>query len=89
MHPTICTHVCSVASDLSDSATPWTEACQALLYSSPGKNTGGGCHALLQGNLPDPGIESMSPASPALAADSLPLAQPGKPMAIYLKCIYI
>ena len=55
-------------------------------WDSPGKNTGGGCHALLQGNLPDPGIESMSPA---LAADSLPLAQPGKPIAVYLKCIYI
>ena len=38
-----------------------------------------GCHALLQGNLPDPGVESMSPASPALAADSLQLEEPGKP----------
>ena len=53
-------------------------------WDSPGKNTGGGCHALLQGNLPDPGVESMSPASPALAADSLPLAEPGKPISIYL-----
>jgi len=34
------------------------------------------CHALLQGNLPDPGIE---PKSPALQGDSLPLASPGKP----------
>ena len=34
---------------------------------SPGKNTGVGCHALLQGNLPHPGIKSGSPASPALA----------------------
>ena len=24
----------------------------------PGKDTGGGCHALLQGNLPNPGIET-------------------------------
>ena len=33
---------------------------------SPGKNTGVGCHALLQGNPPNPGIE---PRSPALQAD--------------------
>ena len=42
----------------------------------PGKNTGMGCHCLLQGNLPDPGIE---PGSPALQADSLlsePLGEP-------------
>ena len=31
-------------------------------WDSPGKNTGVGCHALLQGNLPHPGIESTSPA---------------------------
>ena len=31
-------------------ATPWTEACQApLSVDSPGKNTGVGCHSLLQG----------------------------------------
>ena len=34
---------------------------------SPGKNTGVGGHALLQGYLPNPGIE---PRSPALQADS-------------------
>ena len=34
---------------------------------SPGKNIGVGCHALLQENLPNPGIE---PRSPALQADS-------------------
>ena len=34
-------------------ATPWTVARQApLSMGSPGKNTGVGCHALLQGNLP-------------------------------------
>ena len=38
----------------------------------PGKNTGVGCHFLLQGHLPDPGTE---PASPALQADSL-LSEP-------------
>ena len=31
------------------------------------------------GDLPDPRIELMSPASPALLVDSLPLVPPGKP----------
>ena len=43
---------------------------------SPGKNTGVGCHALLQGNLPNSGIE---PRSPALWANSLRTDPPGKP----------
>ena len=33
----------------------------------PGKNDRVGCHFLLQGGLPDPGIEPMSLMSPALA----------------------
>ena len=37
-------------------ATPWTEACQAPLFmDSPGKNTGMGCHFLLQGIFPSQG----------------------------------
>ena len=46
------------------------------------RNTGADCHFLLQGNLPDPGIES----NPCLLhllrcqAGSLPLAPAGKPM---------
>ena len=38
-------------SAVSDSATPWTIAHQALLcpWDSLGKNTGVGCHSLLQG----------------------------------------
>ena len=43
----------------------------------PGKNTGVGCHLLLQGNLPDPGIEPTSPVSPALQVDSLLLSHRG------------
>ena len=35
-------------------------------WDSPGRNTGVGCHALLQGNLPDPGIKPLSFESPAL-----------------------
>ena len=42
----------------------------------PGKNTGAGCHFLLQGNLPSPGME---PASPALAGGFCTTEAPGKP----------
>ena len=35
-----------------------------------------GCHFLLQGNLPDPGIK---PRSPALQVDTLPSELPGNP----------
>ena len=48
-------------------------------WDSPGNNTGVGCHALLWGDLPDSGIESSSPASPELQADSLPLSHLGSP----------
>ena len=42
---------------------------------SPGKNTGVGCHTLLQGIFPTQETESRSPA---LQADSLPTNLPGK-----------
>ena len=45
-------------------------------WDSPGKNTGVGCHALLQGNLPNPGIELRSLT---LQEDSLPSEPPGNP----------
>ena len=42
---------------------PWTVARQAPLSTgSPGRKAGAGRHALLQGNLPDPGIKLTSPA---------------------------
>ena len=43
---------------------------------SPGKNIGMGCHALLQGDLPNPETE---PKSPTMQVDSLPTELPGKP----------
>ena len=46
-------------------------------WNSPGQNTGAGSLSLLQGDLPDPGIETRSPA---LQADSLPVEPPGKPI---------
>ena len=60
-------------------ATPWTVAHQAPLWDSPGKNTGVGCHALLQG------IFSTQRSNPCLLrllhgqAGALPLAPLGKP----------
>ena len=44
-------------------------------WNSPGQNTGVGSLSLLQGNLPNPGIE---PRSSTLQADSLPAEPQGK-----------
>ena len=56
--------------------------CNPVDCSPPGSSVRGifqarrvGCHFLLQGNLPDPGIE---PRSPALQADTLTSEPPGK-----------
>ena len=38
------------------------------------------------GDLPNPGIKPMSPASPALQVDSLPTESPGKPSGPYILC---
>ena len=45
-------------------------------WNSPAQNTRVGSLSLLQGVLPNPGIE---PRSPELQVDSLPAEQPGKP----------
>ena len=69
---------------LSDSLQPCG---QQLLcpWNSPGKNTGVGCHSLLQRIFPNPGIE---PGSSALLADSLPSELWGRP--IYLaSCCHV
>ena len=51
-------------------------------WDSPGKNIGEGCHFFLQGNLPDPGIEPVSPVSLALAGGFFTTEPPGKPLSI-------
>ena len=43
------------------------------------KNTGVGCHFLLQGDLPNPGIKPASLVSPALAGGFFTAVPPGKP----------
>ena len=55
--------------------TSWAVALQAPLpWDSPGKNTGVGCHALLQGIFQTQGFE---PGSPALQADPFTTKPPG------------
>ena len=51
---------------------------------SLGKNTEVGCHALLQGNLPNSGIKTRCPAMQE--AHSLPSEPPGKPLMKHLLC---
>ena len=52
-------------------ATPWTVACQVLLSMGfPTQEHWNGLPFPLPGDLPNPGIE---PVSPALQADALPL----------------
>ena len=76
----VCTCVCSVTS-VAESLQPHRLQPSRLLcpWDSPGTNTEVGCHGLLHGDLPEPGIEPRSPASPSLQADSLPTESPGKP----------
>ena len=65
---------------VSDSLRPhgWKPTRLLCPWDSPGKNSGASCHFLLQGNLPDPGIEPVSPASPALAGGFCPTESLGK-----------
>ena len=63
-----CMHACKVASAVSNSATLRTVARQAPLSMGFSRQEyWSGSRALLQGNLPDPGVESASLMSPALA----------------------
>ena len=65
-----CVHACQVASVALDSLRLYGPYPARLLWpwASPGKNTGPGCHPLLQEIFPtSPGIEPASLKSPALA----------------------
>ena len=67
--------MCSVMSDFFaiHGLRPTRLLCQ---WDFPIKNTGEGCHFLLQGNPPNPGIELMSPA---LQVHCLPLSYQRSP----------
>ena len=60
----VCAQLCLTFCDPMDCSPP-----DSSVQGFPRQNTGVGCHSLLQGGLPNPGIE---PGSPALQADSLP-----------------
>ena len=64
--------------------SPMVEACQARLSMEFSRQEY--WSRLLvpaSGDLPNPGTKPLSPASPALQADSLPPALPGKPLLVY------
>ena len=63
-------------------ASPWTIARQSPLSDSPGKNTGVGCHALLQGIFPTQGL---NPHLLHCQEGSLSLVPPGKPHKFFLE----
>ena len=62
-------------------ATPWTVARQAPLFMGFSRQEyWSGLSFPYPGNLPNPGIQPMSPVSPALQADSLLLSHLGSPI---------
>ena len=71
----MCACVCQAASVVSDSATPCTIAHQApLSMGFSGQEHLSGLTFPSPEDLPDPGFEPVSPAAPALQADSLLLS---------------
>ena len=95
----VCVYVCvCVLSCVRFSATLWTTALQASLSMEFSRQEyWSGLPFLTPRDLSDPGIESVSPVSSALAGRSLPLAPPGKPIHIHIHtyiytwcvCVYI
>ena len=67
---------------LSNFAATWTAKLIKLLcpWDFPGKNTGVGCHALLQRIFPTQGLNSHLPHLLHWQADSLPLVPLGRPV---------
>ena len=72
---------------MSNSATPWTVACQTpLLMRFSRQENWNGLPFPPPGDLPYPGNEPMSLASPALAGGLLTTEPLGKPMDFVTKC---
>ena len=82
----LCVCLCVLSrSVVSNSATPWTVACQApLSMGFPGKNTGVGCHFLLQGIFPTQESNLHLPWLLHWQADSLSLRYLGNPGALHI-----
>ena len=70
----LCPALCLVAESCQTLCNPmdWSPPGSSFHGDSPGKNTGVGCHVLLQG---------IEPRSPTLQADSLLSEAPGNPIA--------
>ena len=85
--PSMCACMISCFSRVQLSATPWTVAHQAALSMGlSGKNTGGGCHALLQGIFPTQGLNPSLLCLLHWQASTLPLAPPGRSYHPYETC---
>ena len=71
----MCVHACYVASaDSLPPCGPYNLSGSSVHWDSPGKKTGVGCHALLQGIFLTQGL------NPCWQAGSLPLVSPGYPL---------
>ena len=81
----VCVCVCLLShSVVSDSATLWTVAPQAPLSMGFSRQEyWNGLPFPPPRDLPDSGIEPLSPAAPHWQADSLPLSHPGSPWTTY------
>ena len=76
----LCACVLSLFACIWLSATLWALPTRLLCpWDSPGKNTGVGCHSLLQGIFPTQGSNTHLLCLLHWQAGSLPLASPGKP----------
>ena len=77
-----CMHMCSVPSVVSNSLWPQglNLPCSSVHGDSPGKNTGVGCHALIQGIFPIEGSNRNLLCLLHWQVGSLPLTPPGKPL---------
>ena len=82
-HLVFYSHTMCVPSRLAMSNSLWPIGLQPARLLCPcnflGKNTGMGCHFLLQEIFPTQGLELASPVFTALQADSLPTEPSGKP----------
>ena len=76
-------------------AQSWLTLCDPMAHrflcpwNFPSKNTGVDCHFLLQRNLPNPGIEPMSLASPVLAGRFFTTAPSGKPLSFHMLFLFL
>ena len=73
-------HACYVTSVMSDLCDPMDSSPPGFsIHVFSRQEYWSGFPCPLQGDLPDPGIEPGSPASPAMKVDSLPLSHQGNP----------